>query len=239
MYSITIVGAGNVASQLGFSLRSAGHTISQVYSKTKVSAQFLAKKLKCSYTTDINTLVESDFALIAVKDDAIEEIEKHIDFNKIHTSGSKHLDCLSGTNTGVLYPVQSLSKDKDISFSKIPICIEANNAQFFNKIKSLAGSISTKVQFMNSEQRAYLHLSAVLACNFSSLMYVLSEEICQQHAVSFDLLKPLIEETAKKIKHMPPAQALTGPAKRGDSSVLSQHLNLLLTDSEKEKYISY
>lgn len=235
MYSITIVGAGNVASQLGFSLRNAGHTISQVYSRTKASAQFLAKKLECSYTTDINSLVESDFALIAVKDDAIEEIEKHIDFNKIHTSGSKHLDCLSGTNKGVLYPVQSLSKEKNTTFSKIPICIEANNAQFFNKIKSLADSISTKVQFMNSEQRAYLHLSAVLACNFSSLMYVLSEEICQQHSVSFDLLKPLIEETAKKIKHIPPAQALTGPAKRGDSSVLSQHLSLLLTDSEKRE----
>ena len=76
-----------------FSLRHAGHTISQVYSRTIASAQ-LAKKLECSYTTDINALVESDFALIAVKDDAIKEIEKYIDFNKIHTSGSKHLDCL-------------------------------------------------------------------------------------------------------------------------------------------------
>lgn len=232
MSSITIIGAGNVATQIGFSLRMAGHTITQVFSQTQASAQALANKLDCPFTTDIKALRQSDFALIAVKDDAIEEVEKHIWFAKIHTSGSKHLNCLNGKNTGVLYPVQSISIDKNITFSEIPICIEANNKAFLKSIKSLAESISNKVHLMHSEQRAYLHLSAVLACNFSSLMYVLSQEICQIHHIPFDFLKPLIEETAKKIQHIPPSTALTGPAKRGDFKVINQHLDLLSSNPE-------
>lgn len=235
MSSITLLGAGNLATHLAISLHQAGHTITQVFSKTKKSAQLLSNRLNCPYTTDLKSILPSDIAIIAVNDDAIKEVEKHIFFPKIHTSGSTSIDCLNGKNTGVLYPIQSFSKNKTVDLSETPICIEANNDMFLQQIETLARSLSTYVLPLESQQRGHLHLSAVMACNFSTLMYVLAEEICSKHAIPFDLLHPLIEETAKKVVDMNPSTALTGPAKRGDDSVMKQHAHLLESDQEKKQ----
>lgn len=232
-YKIVLIGAGNVAASLSFTLRKAGHTIVQVYSKHMSSAVALSKSLKCAYTDSLKAIDKTaDIYIIAVKDDAIIEVAKQLKLKDkivVHTSGSVELNVLKpvSKNYGVFYPLQTFSKTKKVNFKGVPVCLEASNGVTLNTLISLAEGISDKVQKINSEQRRIIHLAAVFACNFSNHLYVIAENILMFNGLSLDILKPLIEETAKKIKYASPSQVQTGPAIRNDKRTMDNHLKML------------
>lgn len=58
-------------------------------------------------------------------------------------------------------------------------------------------------------------------------MYRIAHELTDEKGLDFDILKPLILETAKKVQHMSPYMAQTGPAKRRDTKTIKTHLKLL------------
>ena len=238
-YKIVFIGAGNVATQLGFALKKSKHTIVQVVSKHKSSANKLAQLLNCDYSVFPEKINSSaDIYVIAVKDDAIGEVVKQLKLkNKIvvHTSGSVEMNILksSSDNYGVFYPLQTFSKTSSIDFKTIPICLEANNTNTFKVLEILANSISKDVQKINSDQRKTIHVAAVFACNFSNHLYTIASDILASANLSLDILKPLIEETSKKIKNNLPAQMQTGPAIRGDKKTMDKHLKML---SDKKQY---
>lgn len=240
-YKIVFIGAGNVATHLGKHFIKSGHIILQVYSRTEASAQSLSKKLKCSFTTDIKKITKgADIYILALKDDVIEQVVKNISFNNsllVHLSGSTSINVLKKTsaNYGVFYPVQTFSKNKAISFKNIPLCIEANNQNSEKIIFALASSISDKVYKIDSGKRKILHLAAVFASNFSNHMYHIAENILKKEQLDLDILKPLISETAEKIKTQSPKVMQTGPAVREDKKVISEHLELLKDNKDFEK----
>lgn len=132
--------------------------------------------------------------------------------------------------------MQTFSKNKAINFNKIPICIEAESDQDYLLLEKIAQSISNQVLKINSDQRKSLHVSAVFVCNFVNHLYQIGHEICTEHEVPFEILHPLIEETANKIKQLNPKDAQTGPAKRKDSITINEHLYFLQNDTHKEIY---
>lgn len=235
--NIVIIGAGNVATHLGIALHTIGYPISQVYSPTKKSASALAKLVRANAITkikDINTT--ATLYIVAIKDDAIEEVVNQLQLKDnliIHTSGSVAMNVLKNAskNYGVIYPLQTFSKDKTVNFKTIPLCIESNNAKSLKRILSFTKSINNNIHKINSEQRKLIHLSAVFACNFSNYMYVIAEKLLSKNKLSFELLKPLIEETALKIKSGSPAKMQTGPAVRNDRNTINAHLKLLNSDN--------
>ena len=230
-----MIGAGNLATHLCRAFINAGHEIIQIYSRTLESASTLANEINVPYTTDSKAIISSDLAIIAVNDDSIQDIEKHIAFPKVHTSGTKPLSILNGENIGVFYPLQTFNKNIDVNFKSIPVCVESSTNDLLKTLKILAVSIADKVVELNSEQRKKLHLAAVISCNFSNMLYHFSEEICQKEGIPFDIMLPLILETAQKIKHTTPLQSQTGPAKRGDFETIAKHLKLLENDDEKKE----
>ncbi|MDA3952471.1 MAG: DUF2520 domain-containing protein [Bacteroidales bacterium] len=238
---IVILGAGNVATHLSIALKKAGFLIKCVYSKTIPAAKTLALKVDSHYTNEINQIpVEADLYIIAVKDEIIEEIIKHIKLKYgviVHTAGSISIDVFKGRfkNYGVFYPLQTFSISRNIDFSNIPICIESSNKVLENKLSNLANSLSNSVHLINSKERKWLHLSAVFASNFANHMYSQASEILSQSGVSFDLLKPLITETAQKAIDNDPIKAQTGPAIRNDQNVINKHLEMLKNNPEFEK----
>jgi predicted short-subunit dehydrogenase-like oxidoreductase (DUF2520 family) len=238
---IVILGAGNVASHLSIALKKAGFPIKCIYSKTIESAKELALIVDSHYTNEINYIpVEADLYIIAVKDEVIEDIIKHLTLKYgviVHTAGSISINVFENQfkNYGVFYPLQTFSKSRDIDFSNIPICIESSNKQLDSKLLNLANAISNSVHLINSEKRKMLHLSAVFACNFANHMYSAATEILDQSGVSFDLLKPLIIETAQKAIDTDPIKAQTGPAVRNDLNVINKHLEMLKNNPEFEK----
>ena len=177
--------------------------------------------------------------IIAISDDAISQFSKKLNLkNKlvVHTSGSVQLDDLNcNANKGVFYPLQSISKHKKINFKKIPICLEAENKIDYSILEKVAKSISKKVFPINSEQRKKLHVAAVFVNNFTNHLYKIGNDICKVNNIDFEILKPLINETAHKIKKLTPSEAQTGPALRNDVKTLSNHLELL-NKNQKEIY---
>lgn len=233
---ITLIGSGNVATHLGAAFKNAGHHIVQVYSPTLQHATLLAYYVKAEAINSLQQIkLETDVFIIAVKDDAIDAVAKELAiFHKLilHTSGSTGIATLLKYTgrAGVFYPLQTFSSTKELDFSQVPVCIEANDGVILDQVKNLARSISNHVQEVNSADRRILHLAAVFACNFPNYLYTIGQQILQQHHLPFDLLRPLILETAEKVQHQLPADVQTGPAVRNDISSMNKHLELLKND---------
>lgn len=242
---IVFLGAGNVATHLSKALQKAGHPILQIYSRTEKSAKELAMQLNVPYTFNLSDLnEEADLYVISISDKAIEPLLAQKDFGTklvIHTSGSISMGVFKGhaSNYGVFYPLQTFSKFKEIDFKKVPVCIEANTRENEEILLAVARELSDNVQLVSSQQREIIHVAAVFACNFSNQMYAIADKLLKEHGLPFNILLPLINETAEKIKITSPVEAQTGPAARGDQNVIDNHLKLLTNFPEFQKIYSF
>ena len=239
MIKVIIIGSGNVSQHLIVALQNSQNIgdeieLIQVYSRKRETLTHLLDFNKI--TTDFNDLLEADLYLIAVSDDAIARVSNQLPFKNrlvVHTSGSVSLDSLNNDNRkGVFYPLQTFTKNKEVDFKNIPICLESENATDYQLLEKVAKSISEKVFAINSEQRKALHVAAVFVNNFTNHLYHLGNEICKEHQVPFEILKPLIQETAQKINTLSPEDAQTGPAIRNDKQTIEAH-QLFLTNSNQ------
>lgn len=239
MIQINIIGSGNVAQHL-IKAFSASKTveIKQVFSRKTEAVHHLIDFDKI--VTDYNELQTADLHIIAVSDNAINEVSEQLPFNNqlvVHTSGTSSMTILNEKNRrGVFYPLQTFSKTKEVDFSIIPFCLEAENTADFKILETTAKSISTAVYSINSEQRKALHVAAVFVNNFTNHLYHLGQEICDENQLPFAILRPLITETADKINTLDPADAQTGPAKRHDSNTTEAHLAFLQDENKKNIY---
>jgi predicted short-subunit dehydrogenase-like oxidoreductase (DUF2520 family) len=235
--SISIIGSGNVAHHLGKAFLGLVK-INAVYSRNKVSAQELADDLFVFHAENIEDLIPSDIFLLCVSDDEIQSVISKIPDNQsiVYTSGSVGLNELpSRKNIGVLYPLQTFSKNRSVELFDVPFFIEADNEPYAQSIFDLAWHLSRKVIFANSEDRKNLHLAAVMVNNFSNHIAFLSQEYLKGKSLEWDFLKPLILETAKKLQVENPYDAQTGPAMRGDQKTIEKHLSML-NDETKSIY---
>lgn len=232
---IILIGAGNLATNLGKALLAAGHDIIQVYSRTMESASALATVAGGAPTNDVDAIREdADVYIFSVKDAVLAELIPQVVKGKesrlfLHTAGSMPMDLFKGMalHYGVLYPMQSFSKSKEVNFNIIPCFIEGNDKFALTRIHELASSISTRVYELSSDARKYLHLAAVFACNFVNHCYELSAEVLAKKNIPFDVMLPLIDETALKVHTMSPKEAQTGPAVRFDENVIRGQSALL------------
>ncbi len=233
MKKVVLLGSGHVATHLGHAIRQAGYVPIQVYSRTLAHAERLAVLLDAEATADPGTVrQDADFYLIAVKDDAIAAIAAALGAVSgivLHTSGSTDLRVLSGAGKGqgVIYPIQTLTRDVPVDFTKIPLAIEYSDDATGSAVKTFAGQLSSYIYEYNSRQRLSLHVGAVFCCNFSNYLYTIAQDYLESQKVDFNLLRPLIEETARKVQHRLPSEVQTGPAARRDTLVLEKHLELL------------
>lgn len=231
---IVLIGAGNLATHLGKALHAAGHDMVQVFSRTMQSAETLASLLDAEPLTDMAQVRDdADVYIFSVKDSALEQLISQLCGGEkkvfLHTAGSMPMSVFRGKalHYGVLYPMQTFSKQREVDFSIIPCFIEANDEFALKQIEGLAGQISHRVYQLSSEDRKYLHLSAVFACNFANHCYAVSQVLLQQHGIPFDVMLPLIDETAAKVHGMTPKEAQTGPAVRYDENVIGKQIQLL------------
>ena len=207
-----------------------------VYSRTMASAEALVSIVGGVATDSIEALpLHADAFIIAVKDAVISRLLQELILNRsqeafFHTAGSIPMSVFStagASRYGVIYPMQTFTKERKVDFSHIPIFIEANNAETLTLANAIATSLSNKVTQLSSDDRRCLHLAAVFACNFVNHCYALSAQLLEAHGLSFDTMLPLIEETAEKVKTMHPLDAQTGPAVRFDEQVIAAQSSLL------------
>ena len=238
---IVFIGAGNLATRLSLALKEKGFPIAQVYSRSVESARTLGEKLQTAYTTDLSRILpDASVYFFSVKDSALQEVLAQLPELPglfVHTAGSIPLDIFAPYHSrrGVFYPLQTFSKERILAFDRIPIFIEANTSEDEIFLKDLGACLSETVISLDSGKRKYLHLSAVFACNFTNHLYAQAGDILKEQGISREVLLPLIEETAEKIKDLHPRDAQTGPAVRYDRNVIDKHLDLLQGDLRKQE----
>ncbi len=240
--NIVLIGSGKLATQLGMGLAKKGFNIRQVYSKTEENAEVLAEQLNAYFTDDLSQIqLDADLYIVAVKDDVLKQVIEGMPKVKgivVHTAGSMSMDMLIRFNQyGIYYPFQTFSKEREVDFSNIPILIESNTAETQEALEFFGKKLSNTVLKCDSDQRKKIHLAAVFACNFSNHMYAIAHEILNDGEISFDVIKPLIMETALKTQELSPVKAQTGPAVRKDQNVINKHLKLL--DGQKDLTLIY
>lgn len=214
---IVLIGRGRLASNLKRALLKAGHEVASINSRT---------------LEDMPS--EADAYILAVKDSALKEVataaakgrETQVFF---HTAGSIPMTLFQGMahHYGVIYPMQTFSKERLVDFAEIPTFVEASDEKAMAVARQLTESITHHVYELSSDDRQYLHLAAVFACNFVNHCYAMAAEILEQHGMSFDIMLPLIDETARKVHQLHPLDAQTGPAVRYDENVIRHHVQLL------------
>ncbi|MCS6916190.1 MAG: DUF2520 domain-containing protein [Chitinophagales bacterium] len=231
--SVTIVGAGNVGYHLAWHLHNAGHRVEQVFSRHLPAARWVGTLLDIPYTNRLEDIKpDSDIFLISVKDDAIGEVVNRLRLpEKIvaHTSGTVPMDLLQPVSShyGIFYPLQTLSRNISVDFSAIPFCINGSDDFTYEALRQLALSLTRKVVRIDDRQRLAIHVAAVFANNFTNHLFAIAQRILEHHDLSFEILKPLIGETVRKIQNHPPVNVQTGPAVRGDVQTIARHLEFL------------
>ena len=229
---VVFIGAGNLATNLAKALYYKGFRIVQVYSRTEESARALAEKVEADYTTDLQEISkDAKLYIVSLKDAAFVELLPQITEGKqksllVHTAGSVwegHVE-----RYGVFYPMQTFSKQREVDFQEVPFFIEAKRAEDTELLKAIASTLSEKVYEADSEQRKSLHLAAVFICNFTNHMYALAADLLEKYNLPFEVMLPLIDETARKVHELAPRDAQTGPAVRYDENVMSNHLAMLV-----------
>ena len=239
MIKVIFLGFGNVNSHLLEALhKNKEVSIKQVFNRNYI--KMISPYEHIPFTDDIAKIVEADVYIIGIPDDAISAFSESLAFQNrlvVHTSGGVSMDALSSKNRrGIFYPLQSFSKLRKVDFVNIPICLEAENEADLKLLRILGESISKNVTEISSEKRAKLHMAAVFVNNFTNYLYRIGSDILKEDDLPFDLLKPLILETALKIETLSPEEAQTGPAKRNDIKTIEKHLSLLNNPEHRKFY---
>lgn len=239
MERVVIIGSGNVATNLAHGLAAQGH-VAQIYSRQLDHARQLADAVGCpNATDDLTALVpDADAYIIAVRDDAIADGIAAVPDNGalwIHTSGSKPIDLFAGhrARCGVLWPMQSFSRELVVPLDDVYFFAEGNNEAALRDVMALGSLFSHHVVPADSDKRRWLHMASVFSCNFTNHLWTLSDELLTAQGLSLDALKPLIRTTVEKLDRLSPAESQTGPAVRHDSQVIERHLAML--DGDKRE----
>ena len=239
---IVFIGAGNLATRLSQEMHRAGLNVVQVYSRTRESAEALGRRLGCGWTLDPDAILpDADLYVFSLKDAVLPELISRVKPNDalwVHTAGSIPMDIFAGhvSRYGVLYPLQTFSKQRGTDFSSIPFFLEATREEDLNILRKIARSLTSDIRTLSSDKRKSLHLAAVFACNFTNHMYALAARLLEEQDIPFEVLLPLIDETAAKVHGLSPREAQTGPAVRYDENVIGKHLDMLSDTDMKELY---
>lgn len=241
---IVFIGAGNLATCLSSAMSGKGMEVAQVFSRTEESASTLARRIGCRWTVSYGDIdKDADIYIVSVSDKALDSVLeelRNVNGNALycHTAGSMPMDIFlkhGFRNYGVLYPMQTFSKQKNVEFRDIPFFIEASDDENLETLRAVASSLSGKVIVADSAARKALHISAVFACNFANHMYDISAHLLARHNIPFDVMLPLVDETAAKVHSVLPHNAQTGPAVRNDINVMDSHLSMLEDEPELQE----
>ncbi|MDR1500400.1 MAG: DUF2520 domain-containing protein [Tannerellaceae bacterium] len=235
---IVFIGAGNLASSVSLEMQRVGMTIVQVFSLTAPHAEDLARRLNCGWTTSTDGITgDADLYIFAVPDGALTGVINSVKPNGglwVHTSGSMPMSVFEGhaARYGAFYPVQTFTRGRRVELDGAPIFLETADPSDMVMLRKIAIALTGNAREADSVMRRHIHLAAVFACNFSNHMYAVAARLLEREGLSYDVLLPLIGETAAKVKSLPPLDAQTGPASRGDNDVMEAHLDMLEGDKE-------
>ena len=240
-YTISFVGAGRVAGSMCRELYLTGHSIEMVITLSEKAGLSLANDCNASWSDKPEFPETTDVIIVAVPDRSLKAVLGRLKCRPrtivAHTAGSIGLDLFPERipRRGVIYPLQTFSPDRKISFKGLPVFIEASDNESYGILADIAGSLDARQYFADTEHRRMLHMAAVFACNFTNHMMTRGKDLAHAAGYSFEVLQPLIQETFQKALDAGPENSQTGPAVRNDKNTVKKHMELLSFDSDLQR----
>ena len=135
----------------------------KVYSRTEESASALAARLSVDYTIVPDEIRrDADLYIVALKDAVLRQLAPVLVEGReqalfVHTAGSMSMDLWKGLvkRYGVLYPMQTFSKQREVDFNTVPFLLEASAPAEVELLRMVAVRLSPKVYEVTSGQRRY------------------------------------------------------------------------------------
>lgn len=231
---ISVVGSGNVAEAMALNIAGAwGVELVQIIARNIERGEQIARQAGCDFIELGEKPAEADLYIIAVSDRAVAKVADALELPDeaivVHTAGSVEQEALGEHRRGVFYPFQTFTAGRHIDLSDVPIFIEGCDEEVAAALEEVAEQLSSKVYRADSKRRREIHLSGVWACNFVNALYAIATEHLQEReGLSFEVLQPLILETAQKAAEATdPRSVQTGPARRGDREVIERHIAMM------------
>ena len=168
MIKIILLGAGNVGHHLSKAFnKSTEIDLVQWYSRDNSKVSY--NDIDTEIINDLSKIKSADIYIISISDSYVGEISKRLNVSEklvVHTSGSLDLSIIDNKNRrGVFYPLQTLSKNKEIELAKVPICIESENNKDLVLLETISKYIGCKTHKIDYNQRKILHLAAIFSNN--------------------------------------------------------------------------
>ncbi len=240
--TISFIGAGNVATNLAAAFFDNGIQIDFIYSRKIESANALANTVNATAICDLSNIVlNSDLTIVALKDDVIKKVLASTDFTNtflVHTSGSFNSDELRffSSNFGCFYPFQTFRKEVKADFKNIQLFMEGNTVENKDLLIELGQLLSDKVKPMNSEERRALHIGGVGINNFTHFILSQTKQYCEENNLEVTYFSELLNQTIQNSFYKEDSiQLQTGPARRGDVSLIQSHIKQLESDKNYQK----
>jgi hypothetical protein len=172
-----------------------------------------------------------DVIIVCVSDNAIQSVVEQLPSSAciLITSGTFDITNISlqKPNVGVLYPLQTFTKNAPLAVNEIPFIIEIKTQIVHSMMNRLISSSLLQTFPMNYAERKKIHLSAVFLNNFINHLVCLIQEKSNKENIDFKIFNPLITETIRKIINQPAKEIQTGPAKRKDTQTITAHEQML------------
>ena len=240
--TISVLGSGNVAEAIALAVAECKELqLKQIVARNPVRGRALAEMTGAEWTADVEQAAEADLYIISVSDRAVGEVASRLplrdDTIVVHTAGSVEMDVLGERARGVFYPFQTFTAGRRVDFQQVPLFVEGCDEPTTVELERVAHLLSHRVYRATSQRRREIHLTGVLACNFVNALYAMAaDRLSEREGLPFDILRPLIEQTARKaVEADHPREVQTGPAVRGDKAVTARHCEMLAGDSREEE----
>jgi predicted short-subunit dehydrogenase-like oxidoreductase (DUF2520 family) len=240
IHSVSVVGSGNVAEAVALAVAECeALQLKQIVARNPERGRAVAEMTGAEWCADVSKAAEADLYIISVSDRAVGEVASRLplraDAIVVHTAGSVEMDVLGERARGVFYPFQTFTAGRRVDFQQVPLFVEGCDEPTTVELERVAHLLSHRVYRATSQRRREIHLTGVLACNFVNALYAMAaDRLAEREGLPFDILRPLIEQTARKaVEADHPREVQTGPAVRGDKAVTARHCEMLSADSRE------
>lgn len=225
---IVVVGSGRLAEALLSSPALVHHRHVELAARNRERLEQLSAEYHCLPYDE--SVTHEAVVLLCVNDGALAETASafsHIARVMVHFSGTSALIEAERFDSAVMWPVHSFGETEKPSWTQIPWITEHRGTEAGLFVADFLAALGCTSVELNVQQRRELHLAAVVMNNFSNHLATLAFEWCAKQGLPPTALQHLAEQTFSRLRFTAPEAAQTGPARRGDTSTLEQHLNML------------
>ena len=221
MRSVRVIGSGRAGGAMAAALAASGWQVRETLGRGASAAEVEAAAR------------EVGLLLIATPDSAIAQVAKAVapDSQAVvaHMSGALGLDAVAPhRRRAAIHPLTSMP-DPALGARRLRSgCwfAVAGDPISLTVVSDLGGQA-----FEVSERaRALYHAAAAIASNHLVALLGQAERVCEKADAPFEAMLSLVRATLDNVAELGPADALTGPAARGDEATIQRHLEALPPD---------